>query len=56
MNRLQAHPREHCKKETVEEHGHSDAEALLVEPCQPGVGEEDNVQHQQHSTKVEQDF
>lgn len=40
----------------MEEHGHSDAEAWLVERGQPGVGEEDNVQHQQRSTKVEQDF
>lgn len=40
----------------MEEHGHEYAEAWLVERGQPGIGEEDHVQHQQRSTKVEQDF
>jgi len=31
LNRLQAHPRERCKKEIVKEHGHGDAETWLVE-------------------------
>lgn len=40
----------------MKERGHGDTETRLVERGQPGVGEKDHVQHQQCSTKIEQDF
>lgn len=40
----------------MKEHGHGDTESWLVERGQPGISEEDHVQHQQCSTKVEQEF
>lgn len=56
MNRLQAHPSESCKKEIMKECSHGDTKTRLVERGQPGISEEEHVEHQQCGTKIEQDF
>jgi len=56
VDRLHAHPGESCQQEIVQERSHSDANSRQVVGGQPGVDQEDHIQHQQCSAKVQQDF
>ena len=57
VDRLKSHPGEGSQQEVVEEPGGGDAEALSLRvERQPGVHQEDQVQHQQGQTQLDQDF